>query len=331
MPRVSVLMPVRNGERFLAEAIDSVLAQTLTDLELIVVDDGSSDRSAEIAAEAVARDPRVQLYSQEPLGLCAALNKAADVALAPLLARLDADDVALPERLERQVAFLDRNPAVAVVGGGVIVIDENGSELERDGGPERVDLSRGNSLSHPTVTMRAEALRQVGGYRLYPAEDFDLWLRIEEHHQLAALPEPVVKHRFHVGQLSLRRFEQQALTALAVRSAARMRRAGLKDPLTGVGEVDASLLTSLGVDAREAQEAVVGAAVEWAAKLVRAGRADDAMALLREVGTRTGWPSVRSLRVSVELRLAKRAMYRHHPLELARRLLRAAWVGASSP
>lgn len=329
MPRVSVLMPVRNGEQFLAEAIDSILAQSLADIELIVVDDGSTDGSAQIVAEACVRDVRIRSLTQGPLGLCAALNMAADTAAAPLLARLDADDVALPHRLERQVAFLDRNPGVAVVGGGVIVIDESGSELERGAGPERVDLSKGNPLSHPTVTMRADALRKVGGYRLYPAEDFDLWLRIEEHYQLAALRDLLVKQRFHVGQVSLHTFEQQALTALAVRAAARIRRAGLADPLTGVGEVDAPLLTTLGVDAGEAREAVVGAAVEWAAMLVRANRADDAAALLREVGTRPGWPTVRSLRVSVGLRLAKRAMYRRRPLEVAQRLLRTAWAGAS--
>lgn len=329
MPRVSVLMPVRNGERFLAEAIDSILAQTLADLELIVVDDGSTDGSAQIVADACARDPRVRLHSQAALGLCAALNRASRIARAPLLARLDADDVALPERLERQVAFLDRNPAVAVVGGGVIVIDESGSELERDAGPERVDLSNGNPLSHPTVTMRADALRQVGGYRLYPAEDFDLWLRIEEHHQLAALPEPVVKHRFHAGQVSLCNFEQQALTSLAALSAARMRRAGLIDPLTGVDEVNESILPRLGVEAGEAQQAVVRAAVEWAAMLVRAGREDDAVALLHDVGELPGRPSVRSLRVSVELRLARRAIYRRRLLEAGLRLLRTVRIGIS--
>ena len=324
-------MPVRNGERYLAEAIESVLTQTLAELELVVVDDGSTDRSAEIVSSAAARDSRVRLYSQDPLGLCAALNRAADVARAPLLARLDADDVALPERLERQVAFLAQNPAVAVVGGGVIVIDQNGIELDCEPGPERVDLSKGNALSHPSVTMRADALRRIGGYRLYPAEDFDLWLRLEEHHQLAALPDLVVKHRLHLEQVSIRSFENQALTALAASAAARQRRAGHPDPLGGVTDVSTALLEELGIGGAEAQEAVVSAAVEWATALVRAGRVAAATTLLTEIGTRAGWPSVRSLRLAVELRLVRRAIHRRRSRDVARSVARIASILPSRP
>ena len=101
-PRVSVVMPVRDGERFLREALDSTLAQTLDDLELIVVDDGSTDGTPGTLADAAQRDPRVRVERQEPGGLTVALNAGCALAEAALIARMDADDVMLPDRLERQ-------------------------------------------------------------------------------------------------------------------------------------------------------------------------------------------------------------------------------------
>ena len=322
-------MPVRDGERFLAEAIDSILGQTLTDFELIVVDDGSADRSAEIANTVQERDGRVRVHSQARLGLCAGLNAAAGLAAAPLLARLDADDIALPDRLERQVAFLDRHPGVAVVGGGVIMVDEAGRELDREPGREDPDLSEGNPLWHSTVVIRAEAFREAGGYRLYPAEDYDLWLRIEERYRLAAVPQLVVGYRIHAGQVSFRRLEQQAATTLAVRAAAEARRRGMPDPLAGVERVDARVLARLGIGSGAIETAVVGAALAWGASMARAGRTGDADNLLREVAGRPGAPSLRSLRRSVELALAKRAAYRRRPGEAVWRSLRAGWITAT--
>src|SRR5262245_48539446 len=115
--RVSVVMPVRDGERFLGEAVDSILGQTLADLEL--VDDGSTDSTPEILAGYAARDPRVRVHSRPAGGLTAALNAGCALAVAPYIARMDADDVSLHDRLELQVSFLDAHPEVGLLGGGV--------------------------------------------------------------------------------------------------------------------------------------------------------------------------------------------------------------------
>src|SRR5207302_689224 len=116
-PLISVLLPVRDGARYLREALASVLAQTLADFELLVVDDGSEDETPAILAGVA--DGRLRAIRQDRLGLVAALNRGIEEARAPLLARMDADDVSLPERLERQAAYLDARPEVALVVPGV--------------------------------------------------------------------------------------------------------------------------------------------------------------------------------------------------------------------
>ncbi len=181
-PRVSVVMPVRDGERFLREALDSTLAQTLDDLELIVVDDGSTDATPAILAEAAQRDSRVRVQRQEPGGLTVALNAGCALARAPLIARMDADDVMLPDRLERQVAYLDAHPDVALLGGGIVLVDETGREIDREPGRPQLDFLVRNELTHATVMMRADAFRALGGYRLDQSEDYDLWLRFDERY-----------------------------------------------------------------------------------------------------------------------------------------------------
>src|SRR5438270_5801548 len=120
-PRVSVGLPVHNGMRFLREALESVLRQTLGDFELLVVDDGSTDDTPEVLAS--VRDGRLRVLRQEHEGLVAALNRGADEARAPYLARMDADDVSLPRRLERQIALLAADESVGIVGCGVETID----------------------------------------------------------------------------------------------------------------------------------------------------------------------------------------------------------------
>ena len=125
-PRISVVLPVRNGAAFLEQALESVLSQTLRELELIVVDDGSTDRTPEILARAAVRDRRVRLLSGGSSGVVPALNEGCAAAAAPFIARLDADDVALPERLEQQVAVLDAHPEVGLVGGAYFAIDAAG-------------------------------------------------------------------------------------------------------------------------------------------------------------------------------------------------------------
>jgi glycosyltransferase involved in cell wall biosynthesis len=304
---VSVVMPVRDGERFVAEAIESILRQKVADLELIVVDDGSADRTPRLLADFVAADARVRVHTQPPRGLAAALNEGCQLAVGPYLARMDADDVALPDRLERQVAYLDRSPDVALLGGGIVLVDEAGVEIDRESGRPSPQLLLRNDLVHATVVMRIEAFRELGGYRLDQAEDYDLWLRLEERHGVSALAEPVLRYRLHPGQFSVAKLERQALGSLCVRAAARLRRAGKPDPLEGVERLDAEIAGELGVSQAEVDGQVVADAVQWAATLQRVGRGREAAALLDAAAAVAGAPPRQALARQAQLLLLRRA------------------------
>lgn len=225
--RVSVLMPVRNGAQWLPAAIDSVFAQTLPDFELLVIDDGSTDRTPEIVAGYAARDARVRPIRQDALGLVAALNRGIAEARADLIARLDADDIALPERLARQVAEMDTNPRLNLLGSWAEIIDGEGRVIGRlapppEPGRLRDTLARTNPFIHSSVMLRATAVRSFGGYRaaFEAAEDYDLWLRLSEHGDIAIMPEILVRYREHGGNVTVRKAARQMFSSrLAIRAA----------------------------------------------------------------------------------------------------------------
>jgi glycosyltransferase involved in cell wall biosynthesis len=317
-------MPVRDGERFVGEAVESVLGQTLADLELIVVDDGSTDSTPALLAGFARADARVRVLTQAVGGLTSALNAGCALVRAPLIARMDADDVALPDRLERQAAFLDAHPDVALLGGGIVLVDEAGREFDREPGRAAPDLSEQNELVHGTVVMRADAFRELGGYRLDQSEDYDLWLRFEEQHRVAALAEPVIRYRFHPGQFSVTKLERQALGARCVRAAAVVRRAGRPDPLEGVERLDAAVAARLGVSQEEVDRDVIVDAVQWSATLRRVGRDAEAEALLDTAASVPGAPARRTLARRARLLLLKRAARHGRVRESARQL--AGWA-----
>jgi hypothetical protein len=285
MPRISVVLPVRNGAGFLEHALESVLSQTLRELELIVVDDGSTDRTPEILARAAVRDRRVRVLPGGSSGVVPALNEGCAAADAPFIARLDADDVALPERLEQQVAVLEAHPEVGLVGGGYFVIDARGARratfrLPTHDAALRARLAKYNVFAHPAVAFRRDAFERAGGYRLAEAEDYDLWLRISEHWQLASVPEPVLEYRYHHGQVSLARAHDQALATLAAQRAAELRRAGGDDPLDNVARATPELLADLGFSPADVARAVAENDVRWATTLAELGDRAGATALL---------------------------------------------------
>ena len=210
-PAVSVLMPVYNAERYLAEAVGSILAQTFADFEFLIVDDGSTDGSLAILRRFEASDPRVRLVSRPNTGYVTALNEMLGMARGELLARMDADDVALPHRFARQVEFLRDHPEVDALGGAQEQIDARGRFLyiHRDPvGHEEIQeqaLIGRCPLNHPSVMMRRHAVLDLGGYRteMMPSEDLDLWLRMGERGRLANLPEVVTRYRIHDGSISV--------------------------------------------------------------------------------------------------------------------------------
>jgi hypothetical protein len=284
-PEISVVIPVYNGERYLRETIESTLSQSFTDWELVAVDDGSTDASGRILAEYAAADPRVIVHRQENAGVVAALNKGLELARAPLVARLDADDLSLPDRLERQHRFLNENLEVGMVGGQAAIIDLDGREVAEaryplDDAAIKEQLKRTTPFVHSSVMIRRSVLDLAGGYRspFDGVEDLDLWLRVAPRCQLAHLPEKVVAYRIHPDQAS-NKVEWQAVGVLACRESARRREQGLDDPLPGFTPIDEATLLSLGVSRAQVDEEVVNSAV-WLAKTAdRAGYRDNSREL----------------------------------------------------
>jgi glycosyltransferase involved in cell wall biosynthesis len=253
MVALSVLLPVRDGEATLDAAISSIRQQSFRDFELLVLDDGSRDASPDIATRHAAEDPRVRLLANPASGIVAALNFGIESAQAPLVARMDADDVALPERFERQLARLAAEPELLVLGTATIRIDAQGRRLSVATPPvdppelARV-LERVNAIAHPTVVMRKAALQAVGGYRraYLRAEDYDLWLRLAERGKLSNLAEPLLEYRIG-GPFRPQAFARQVLSEMAARAAARLRRNGGTDPTGAWDDIDAHGLAALGI------------------------------------------------------------------------------------
>lgn len=208
-PAVSVLMTVYNGMPYLREAIESVLAQTFADFEFVIVDDGSTDGSLECIAS--YRDPRIRLWRNEAnLGQTRSLNRGLDLLRGEYVARLDADDVCVATRLERQVEVLRARPDVAVLGTWMYDIDAQGTKTalvsrrwEDTGTYLAWLLLEICPLWHPTVMFRRDAVAAVGGYdeTFRIAQDYDLWMRLALQRRWGAVvPEALVLCRRHGGQ-----------------------------------------------------------------------------------------------------------------------------------
>ena len=218
MPKVSVLIPVFNAERFVAESVGSILRQTFRDFELIAIDDGSIDDSNKILTECARTDSRIRVKSRPNLGIVATLNEALGLARGKYVARMDADDVCVQERLAVQVAVMDANDELVALGSNSIVTDPDGRRLGTFAVPlshEELDsahLEGRSSIHHPSVIMRTDALRTVGGYRegFCPAEDLDLWIRLAEVGRIANVPEPLLIRRLTLdGIVATRSHEQE--------------------------------------------------------------------------------------------------------------------------
>ena len=240
-PRLGIVLPVRNGAAFLRDALDSLFGQTFADFELVVVDDGSTDATPKILG--AFADPRLRVLANRGAGLVDALSTGLAATAAPLVARMDADDIALPSRLERQIAFLDANPGVALVGAQVAHMDAGGRPTGHVSSfptaPARIAealMTRGCVLRHPTVMARRPALDAVGAYRrvVEGAEDYDLWLRLSERAALANLPDVLLRYRIHDAQVSHGINWRQRFAHDLALVAARARRRGEPDPLDGL-------------------------------------------------------------------------------------------------
>jgi glycosyltransferase involved in cell wall biosynthesis len=212
-PRVSVVMPVYNGERFIAEAVGSTLASRFRDFELLILDDGSTDASVAIATRVAAGDLRVRIISLPHGGIAATRNAALEHARADLIANLDADDAMFPGRLERQVAYLDAHPECVAVGSRSVVVDAEsrpvgivGRYFSHDDIDRSLLEGNGGAIGNDSAMIRKRTALAVGGYAPQlqtTGEDHDMWLRLAEAGRLECLPEILNRYRIHQTNASL--------------------------------------------------------------------------------------------------------------------------------
>lgn len=208
-PKITVVMPVYNAAGHLREAVDSILGQTFGDFELIIINDGSADATASILKRYAELDSRIRLHHQEKHGLVSALNRGCALARGQYIARMDADDISLPHRFERQLEYMEKHPQIGVLGTWICNIDENGAVKRAWRPPTNPKLLRwthffGVCVSHPTVLMRREVVVKLDFYRQGAdhIEDVDLWLRASSITEFGNVPEILFKYRTWHGSVS---------------------------------------------------------------------------------------------------------------------------------
>jgi glycosyltransferase involved in cell wall biosynthesis len=237
-PLVTVLMPVFNARRFLPEALRSLEAQTFRDFEFIGVDDGSSDGSCELLEQYARREPRARIVCQQNTGIVGALNRGLAIASGKFIARMDADDICMPERFAAQVAFMEVRRDCVAVGSDVMYIDPEGRALVRHCPPDSNDKimaallnGNGGAIIHPSVMLRRSAVVAAGSYRSewQWVEDLDLYLRIAEHGRLANLPNVLLHYRQHSSSVNKR---------YSNRDSARLRLVNTRRTAIGLGALD---------------------------------------------------------------------------------------------
>ncbi|MDD5200100.1 MAG: glycosyltransferase family 2 protein [Terrimicrobiaceae bacterium] len=213
-PRVSVVIPVFNAASYLESALASVQAQTFADFEIVAIDDGSTDRSKAILDHMAAADPRIRVISRPNTGIVGALNDGLAIARGEFIARMDGDDLSLPERFAKQVAYLSAHSDCVAVGSFFTYIDSTGARVKWN--PRKTDHQEiesallggdGGALIHPAVMFRRKAIETVGGYRVEAQwiEDLDLYLRLALIGRLANLPEVLLHYRYHAHSVNFTR------------------------------------------------------------------------------------------------------------------------------
>lgn len=225
MPKISVVLSVHNGERYLAQAVESILTQTYSDFEFIILNDHSTDSTSTILQTYAARDSRIRLLHNDPqLGLTKSLNRGLQAARGDYIARQDADDLSAPERFAEQVEFLEKNPAVVLVSGNIDQIDAEGNiigHLNRAASPDLVRwylLFYNHVSGHSQVMFRRAAALRAGGYdeSLPYSQDYDLWLRLLALGEIAILPHTWLQWRTHGDSISTQKFAQQEHLSLTL-------------------------------------------------------------------------------------------------------------------
>ncbi len=227
-PRISVVMPNYNAEKYIAEAIESILNQSFSDFEFIIIDDGSSDKSWKIIQEYTKKDKRiVAIKNEKNLKICKTLNKWIELARWEYIARMDSDDISHPERLEKQVKFLDKNLEVGIVGANIDMIDEDWKVYSKrkyhfNDSEIRKYIFRYSPFCHPVVMIRKSILEKSRNYDpdLVYAEDYDLYFRIWMYSKFANLNESLIKYRMFENNSTTKKLKQMEKCTLFIRKKA---------------------------------------------------------------------------------------------------------------
>jgi glycosyltransferase involved in cell wall biosynthesis len=237
-----VLMPAYNAEHYIGPAIESVLAQTVRDLELLVIDDGSKDGTLAVAQAYAKRDPRVRVITQPNAGIAPTLNRGLEtLAGHEWVFLMHADDLMMPNRLERQSAFVAANPDLAVASSLVYYVNGTGATIGHGRSPftdpkavqAAVDRAEMIAFNHPACALKRQAVLDAGGYRqeFWPAEDCDLWARlVERGHRVAVQDEYLLKYRLHGASASISRARLMQQKTLWLERCIKARRAGDAEP-----------------------------------------------------------------------------------------------------
>jgi len=263
----SVLMPVFNAEQYIDEAVESVLAQTFRDFELLLLNDGSTDGTLNKLEVFAKRDTRCKIITGPNVGIVATLNKGLQLAKCPLIFRMDADDICLPTRFQQQVDYMAQHPECLVLGTAIYLIDNAGRRIMEMQVPKdhaKIDHANlqgdGSHVFHPTWLMRRDAMVQLGGYRevCRHAEDLDLLLRAAEVGELHNLGNVLLLYRQHASSIGYAKRKEQVLaTQLAVSEACQRR--GIPVPPLALASVPSGqALSASATHAKWAWWALVG-------------------------------------------------------------------------
>lgn len=254
-PAVSVLIGTHNHARYLDRTMQSVLTQTFIDLEIIVIDDGSTDDTAERLARWQQRDRRVVVESKPQGGLSSALNRGLSRVRGEFTARLDSDDIALPDRLAKQVAYLRSHADVGMLGGCMTLMAADERKLRSahyllEPAAIRSAMYRASAIASPTSMIRTALARRIGGWRsaFDYAEDYDFALRMLEVSDIVNLPDVVTYYRVHAAQVTSAYAVLQRGRAEAARISARYRLAGKPDPFADLPQVTAQDIGAIAID-----------------------------------------------------------------------------------
>jgi len=224
-PLVSVIIPIYNSESYVGGALESIINQTYKNLEIILIDDGSTDKSLDIIGKYAEKDKRVVIIKNESnSGIVVSLNKGISYCHGKYVARMDSDDWSFPYRISKQVEFLEKNPDVVICGGSIEITNESLKPLNHrmypvDDKSVRKLFFRYSPFAHPCVTYRTDAIKKVGLYNesIPLAQDYDLYFRLGKVGKLANIPDVILKLRVHGESLSMSKARKQELFALHVR------------------------------------------------------------------------------------------------------------------